>query len=180
MQPPSRGDSDREAFEALVERYIDRLYGVAWRITGSPQDAEDAVQDALLSAYQHWGEFRYASSGETWLYRITINAALGRTRRRRPEDYLTDTGYADVRITDWSEDLAQRIEAAELRTVLEDGIWRLPEEFRVALVLRDVQGFSTAEAAEVLEISEAALKSRLHRARVLLRQYVSTFFDPPR
>ena len=179
MEPPSRGPSEPGAFEALVELYIDRLYGVARRITGSPQDAEDAVQDALLSAYRHWGEFRHASTGETWLYRITINAALARTRRRRPEEYLTDTGYADVSSTDWSEYLARRVEAAELRVILDDGILRLPDEFRVALVLRDVQGFSTSETAEIIEVSEAAVKSRLHRARVLLRQYVSSCLEPP-
>ena len=177
MQSSSGEAGDRQAFEALVENYINRLYGVALRITGSPQDAEDAVQDALLSAYRHWGEFRQESSRGTWLYRITINAALARTRRRHPEDYLTDSGYEHAWITDWSEDLARRVEAAELRSILEDGIMRLPDEFRLALVLRDVEGFSTAEAAAILEVSEAAVKSRLHRARVLLRQYVSNSLE---
>jgi RNA polymerase sigma-70 factor (ECF subfamily) len=177
MQSPSGGASDRETFEALVEQYVDRLYGVALRITGSPDDAEDAIQDALLSAYQHWDEFRHAASRGTWLYRIAVNAALGRTRRRRPEEYLTDSGYEQAVVTDWSEDLARRVEAAELRSILEDGILRLPEEFRLALVLRDVEGFSTAEAAAILEVSEAAVKSRLHRARVLLRQHVTTYME---
>jgi RNA polymerase sigma-70 factor (ECF subfamily) len=177
MQSPSSGGRDREAFEALVEEYIDRLYRAALRVNGSPQDAEDAVQDALLSAYQHWGEFQHESSGGTWLYRITINAALSRARRRRPEEYLTDTGYAEERVVDWSEDLARRIEADELHAILEDGISRLPEDFRVALVLRDVEGLSTTEAAAILELSESALKSRLHRARVLLRQYISTYLE---
>jgi len=176
MQSTSDDDSDRPAFERLVEHYIDRLYTVALRITGSPQDAEDAVQDALLSAYQHWREFRGESSRGTWLYRITVNAALGRTRRRHPEEYLTETGY-ETSVADWSEDLAQRVETAELYRVVEAGIQRLPEDFRLALVLRDVEGFSTAEAAEILEVSEAALKSRLHRARVLLRQYVSNYLE---
>ncbi|HEY1295514.1 MAG TPA: sigma-70 family RNA polymerase sigma factor [Chloroflexota bacterium] len=177
MERPSGVPSDREAFEALVENYIDRLYRVAQRITGSPQDAEDALQDALLSAYRHWGEFRHASAAGTWLYRITVNAALGRARRRQPEEYLSDTGYAQAEVVDWSEDLARRAEAAELRAILEEGILRLPADFRVTLVLRDVEGLSTAEAAAVLELSEAAVKSRLHRARVLLRQYVSTYLE---
>jgi RNA polymerase sigma-70 factor (ECF subfamily) len=177
MDSPAGEHNDRTAFEALVEDYIDRLYRAALRITGSPQDAEDALQDALLSAYQHWGEFRHASTGGTWLYRITVNAALGRTRRRRPEDYLSDDGYAQAEVVDWSEDLARRVESAELRTILEEGILRLPEDFRVALVLRDVEGLSTAQAAEALELTEAAVKSRLHRARVLLRQYVSSYLE---
>src|SRR5215831_19540819 len=118
MESPPGVPGDREAFETLVEDYIDRLYRAARRITGSPQDAEDALQDALLSAYQHWGEFRHASAGGTWLYRITVNAALSRARRRRPEEYLADTGYRQSEIVDWSEDLARRAEAAELRSVL--------------------------------------------------------------
>jgi RNA polymerase sigma-70 factor (ECF subfamily) len=177
VESPSGASSDREAFEVLVEQYIDRLFRAALRLTGSPQDAEDAVQDALLSAYQHWGEFRHASTGGTWLYRITVNAALGRARRRRPEDYLADTGYRRAEIVDWSEDLARRAEAAELRSVLEDGILRLEQDYRVVLVLRDVEGLSTAEVAAVLELSEAAVKSRLHRARVLLRQFVSSYLE---
>jgi RNA polymerase sigma-70 factor (ECF subfamily) len=177
MQSPPGGASHREAFEALVEEYIDRLFSAALRITGSRQDAEDAVQDALLSAYRHWGEFRQASRGGTWLYRITVNSALGRTRRRRPEEYLSDTAYQQAEVVDWSEDLARRLETAELRALLEDGIVHLPEEFRVALVLRDVEGLSTAEAATILDISEAALKSRLHRARVLLREHISSYLE---
>src|SRR5215831_15611895 len=117
MESPPGVPGDREAFEALVEDYIDRLYRAAQRITGSPQDAEDALQDALLSAYRHWGEFRHASGAGTWLYRITVNAALSRARSRRPAEYLTDTGYGQAEVIDWSEDLARRAEAAELRAV---------------------------------------------------------------
>lgn len=177
MESPSGASSDREAFEALVEQYFDRLYRAALRLTGSPQDAEDALQDALLSAYQHWGEFRHASAGGTWLYRITVNAALSRARRRRPEEYLADTGYLQAEIVDWSEDLARRAESAELHAVLESGILRLHEDMRAVLVLRDVEGLSTAEAAAVLDLSESAVKSRLHRARVLLRQFVATYLE---
>jgi RNA polymerase sigma-70 factor (ECF subfamily) len=177
VESPSGASGDREAFEALVEQYLDRLYRAALRLTGSPQDAEDALQDALLSAYQHWGEFRHASAGGTWLYRITVNAALSRARRRRPEEYLTDTGYGQPDVVDWSEDLARRVEADELRSVLESGIVRLHEDYRVVLVLRDVEGLSTAEAATILDLSEAAVKSRLHRARVLLRQFISTYLE---
>jgi RNA polymerase sigma-70 factor (ECF subfamily) len=177
MQPPAGGTGDRRAFEGLVEQYLDRLYSVAFRITGSPQDAEDAIQDALLSAYQHWAAFRGQASGSTWLYRIVVNAALQRVRRRRPEEYLAETASEEVWVTDWSEDLARRVEAAELRWVLERGIGLLPEELRVVLVLRDVDGLATADTAAVLELTEAAVKSRLHRARVLLRQYLTEYLE---
>jgi len=177
MRPPPEEASDRQAFEALVGAYLDRMFSVALGITGSREDAEDALQDALVSAYRNWTEFRGESSGATWLYRIMVNAALQRVRRRHPEDYLTATGYAQESVTDWSEDLVRRVEANELRDVLERGILLLPEELRAALVLRDVEGLSTAEAAVVLDLSEAALKSRLHRARVLLRQYLSEYLE---
>jgi len=175
IEAARRGDQD--AYGRLVEPYRIQLHTHCYRMLGSVHDAEDALQDALLSAYRHWGEFRHASGAGTWLYRITVNAALSRARRRQPDEYLTDTGYTQGEVIDWSEDLARRAEAAELRSILEEGILRLPEDFRVTLVLRDVEGLSTAEAAAILELSEAAVKSRLHRARVLLRQYVSTYLE---
>lgn len=168
------GDQDDpQAFEDLIAGYSDRLYSIALRITGSPEDAEDAVQDAVLAAYQGWAQFRGEARGATWLYRIAVNAALQRVRRRRPEEELSATGYDQASIVDWSEDLLRRVEDADLHDMLERGIALLPEELRVALVLRDVEGLPTTDAAVVLDISEAALKSRLHRARVLLREWVA-------
>ena len=173
MQPPTGGEDERQAFATLIEEYADRLYGIALRITGSAEDAEDAIQDAMLSAYQAWAQFRGEARGSTWLHRIVVNAALQRVRRHHPENYLTDTGYDDPSVVDWSEDLSRRVEDAELREMLERGITLLPEELRVVLVLRDVEGLSTAESATILDVSEAALKSRLHRARVLMRQWIA-------
>ena len=165
-------EHDRREFELLIEGYTDRLYSIALRITGSTQDAEDAIQDAVLSAYQGWTQFRGEARGTTWLYRILVNAALQHVRRRHSDEYLNATGYDTDAVVDWSEDLDRRVEDAALREMLERGIALLPEELRVALVLRDVEGLSTTDAASILDISEAALKSRLHRARVLLRQWV--------
>ena len=173
MESPRPGPEDRAAFETLVAEYADRLYSIALRITGSHEEAEDATQDAFLSAYRHRASFAGQAQVGTWLFRIAVNAALQRVRRRHPEDYLDATGYDSARVVDWSEDLQRRVELAELHDTLEAGILRLPEELRVAVVLRDVEQLSTAEAAAVLELSEAALKSRLHRARVLLRSYLA-------
>jgi RNA polymerase sigma-70 factor, ECF subfamily len=166
---------DAQTFEGLIERYADRVYSIALRITGSPEDAADAVQDAFLSAYEHRGAFRGESTASTWLYRIAVNAALQRVRVRRPTEYLDTPADDDAEIVDWSEDVPRRVEAGELREILERGIAHLPENERVAFVLRDVQGLSTSEAAAVLELTEAALKSRLHRARVLLRQFLADY-----
>jgi RNA polymerase sigma-70 factor, ECF subfamily len=171
-EPAPRG---RAAFEALVNEYGNRLYSIALRITGSPEDAEDATQDALLSAYRARATFAGSAEISTWLFRITVNAALQRVRRRHPQDYLAETDLDRPELADWSDDVPRLVEAQELRAVLEEGIQRLPEDLRVALVLRDVEQFSTSEAAQILELSEAALKSRLHRARVLLRHYLSDY-----
>jgi RNA polymerase sigma-70 factor, ECF subfamily len=171
------GQDDRQAFEILIEGYSDRLYSIALRITASPQDAEDAVQDAVLSAFQAWAQFRGEARGSTWLYRIVVNAALQRVRRRSPEEELSATGYEASTVIDWSEDLSRRVEEADLHELLERGIALLPAELRIALVLRDVEGLSTTDAAAILDVSEAALKSRLHRARVLLREWVAGHLD---
>jgi RNA polymerase sigma-70 factor, ECF subfamily len=177
MAPPPGGEYERETFELLIEGYTDRLFSIALRITGSVEDAEDATQDAVLSAYQHWTQFRGEARGATWLYRIAVNAALQHVRHRAPEHTLIATGYTEAAVVDWSEDLTRRVEDADLREMLEQGISLLPDELRVALVLRDVEGLSTADSASILELSEAALKSRLHRARVLLRQWVADHLE---
>ena len=177
MRSPREEPGDPGVFEGLIEEYGDRVYGIALRITGSPEEAEDATQDALLAAYQHRERFRGQATIATWLYRIVVNAALQRVRRRPPVEYLEDSGLARVQIVDWSDDLARRVASDELRETIERGISLLPEELRVVLVLRDVEQFSTAEAADILELTEAALKSRLHRARVLLRQYLWDYLE---
>jgi RNA polymerase sigma-70 factor (ECF subfamily) len=172
--PPREGPID---LEGLVGEYADRVYAIALRITGSPEEAEDATQDVFLSAFRHRDRFRSESNVGTWLYRIAVNAALQIVRKRRPVEPLEETGYARAWVPDWSAELFQRLELGELRATIEQGIALLPEEARVALVLRDVEQFSTAETAAILELSEAALKSRLHRARVLLRLYLSDYLE---
>ncbi|HLZ07615.1 MAG TPA: sigma-70 family RNA polymerase sigma factor [Chloroflexota bacterium] len=162
-------------FELLVDEYGDRIYAAALRITGMPADAEDVLQETFLQAYEHRATFRGEASPATWLYRIAVNAALARLRQRRPTVYLEETGYDTPPVVDWSNDLGRRVEAAELREQLETGISRLPVDFRVVVVLRDAEGLSTTEVARTLELSEAAVKSRLHRGRVLLRQFLAEY-----
>ena len=171
MSLSSEGTPNLVAFEQLVEEYGDRVYGIALRITGSPPDAEDAMQDAFLSAFRGWSAFRAQASPTTWLYRIAVNAALQRVRQRHPDEYLVEEREG-TQIRDWSDDVPQAAARAELHSQLERGIQLLPPDLRVALVLRDVEGMSTAEAAAALDLSEAAVKSRLHRARVLLRGFL--------
>lgn len=174
MRWSRQGPFDPEAFDSLVGEYADRLYSVALRITRSHEEAEDATQDAFLSAFRHRADFRGQSDVASWLFRITVNAALQRVRRHRPAEYLTGDEEATPRRLDWADDPARRLEMGELRDTIEDGIGLLPEDLRVALVLRDVEQLSTAETAAILDLSEAAVKSRLHRARLLLRRYLVT------
>ena len=175
MGPLDERSSNVGDFERLVDEYSDRIYAAALRITGLPADAEDVLQDTFLQAYEHRMSFRGESSPATWLYRIAVNAALAKLRQRHPVIYLEDTGYESIQILDWSTDLERRVEASELREQLERGIGRLPSDFQVVVVLRDAEGLSTAEVAGILELSEAAVKSRLHRGRVLLRQFLADY-----
>ena len=169
------GPLTRAVFERVVEEFADRVYSIALRITGRHEDAEDALQETFLSAYRNWDEFRGEAQRSTWLYRIAVNAALQRVRQRRDDTPLEDLGYESEDVPDWSTDLPADVERSELLRELEAALGRLPEDLRVVVVLRDVGGLSTAEAAEALQISEAAHKSRLHRGRALLRQHLQQY-----
>jgi RNA polymerase sigma-70 factor, ECF subfamily len=178
MSLHSEGAPSPAAFEQLVEEFGDRVYSIALRITGSPADAEDAMQDAFLSAFRSWSSFRADASPRTWLYRIAVNAALQRVRAGRPVEYLSEEEGELEDVRDWSGDVPEAAARAELLAELERGIGLLPPELRVALVLRDIEGLSTAETAASLELSEPAVKSRLHRARVLLRGFLQDYLSP--
>jgi RNA polymerase sigma-70 factor (ECF subfamily) len=175
MERSDLNAGERGAFERLVEELADRVYNIALRITGDTNDAEDATQEAFLAAWRGWGGFRHQSSPTTWLYRIAVNSALQRVRRRRPTDYLTDIDD-EAPVQDWSASVAELAEQGELRDLLLGGLAQLEPEQRAVLVIRDIDGLSTAEAAEVLDISVPALKSRLHRARAALRQHLADYF----
>ena len=175
MSLSSEGTPDLVAFEQLVAEYGDRVYGIALRVTGSPSDAEEVMQESFLLAFRSWAAYRGQAAPTTWLYRIAVNAALMRVRARRPEELLSEQDEG-LEVVDWTADAAQAVLRGELHQQLETGITRLPEDLRVTLILRDVEGLSTAETSAALDISEAAVKSRLHRARVLLRHYLTDLF----
>ena len=163
------------SFDDIVEKYSDFVYNVAFRMMGKPEDAEDVAQDAFLSAYRAFERFRGESRVTTWLYRITVNAALMKLRKEKRARTLTRTGLEDVDLADWT-DVPERFAAnSELGRKLMEGIATLPDDLKAAVVLRDVEGLSNAEASEVLEVTVASLKSRLHRGRVLLRQHLDDF-----
>ncbi len=174
---------DIGAFESLVRRYDRNVFRIAQHITQNREDAEDVVQDAFLKAYQNLGQFQGQSKFYTWLVRIAVNEALMRLRRRRPdrmvsidEDVQTEEDSIPREIADWSPNPEQRYSQAELKEILGKTIQGLPPSFRTVFVLRDVEGLSTEETAAALELSVPAVKSRLLRARLQLRERLNKYF----
>lgn len=171
-------------FHEIVEQYTDYVYNVAYRILGNPDDARDAAQEAFLSAYRNYHRFRGQAKVTTWLYRIAVNASLMKLRKEKTARRVVQSGdVADREIPNTSPSVDEAPERAalnsELRQRLQHGLSQLPEELRVAVVLRDVQGLSNQEAADVLEISVPAFKARLHRGRLQLREMLAEYLYSP-
>lgn len=163
-----------ESFNALVEQYSDKAYNIALRILRNPQDAEDAVQEAFISAYRALPNFKGQSKLSTWFYRIVVNACLLKIRKDKTRGkYLSNMGYEDLVVPDWDNNPERAAINGELHDVIETGLGQLPPTLRAVVVLRTVQGFTNAEAAVILGISISALKARLHRGHVLLRKYLA-------
>ena len=177
-------NGDVAAFEQLVRRYDRNVFRIAQHITQNREDAEDVVQDAFLKAYGNLAQFQEQSKFYTWLVRIAVNEALMRLRRRRPErtvsldeDVKTEDDSLPREVADWSPNQEQMYNQSELRDILTRTIQGLPPGFRTVFVLRDVEGLSTEETAQALELSIPAVKSRLLRARLQLRERLSRFFQ---
>jgi RNA polymerase sigma-70 factor, ECF subfamily len=167
---------DRAAFEELVRRHADRLYAVVLRFVADAGEAEEVTQETFLRAWRSIDRFEGRSRFFTWLYRIGINEAKRRAARQPPATLvsLDDEPIPDA--PDWSEAPETRSQQSDLRRVLERTIRALPVEYRAPLILRDVEGLSTQEAAGVMELGEAAFKSRLHRARLAVRRALDQYF----
>jgi RNA polymerase sigma-70 factor (ECF subfamily) len=160
-----------------VRRHADRLYAVVLRFVADPGEAEEVTQEAFLRAWRSIERFQGRSQFFTWLCRIGINEAKRRAERRPPEGAVHSLEERPIDdAPDWSEAPEFRSEQADLRAALERAVRALPLEYRAPLVLRDVEGLSTSAAAEVMEIGEAAFKSRLHRARLAVRRALDEYF----
>jgi len=162
-------------FEEIVEQYGDFVFNLTYRILGNHADAEEAAQDAFLSAYRNFDRFRGDAKVSTWLYRIATNAALMKLRKDRNARMLNETGYEEMDLVSPTEGPEKMALNTELREHLENGLDLLQPNLKAAVVLRDVQGLSNEEAAEVLNLSVSSLKARLHRGRVLLRTYLQDY-----
>jgi RNA polymerase sigma-70 factor (ECF subfamily) len=173
---------DAAAFEELVNRYERKIFRLTMNITRNHEDAEDAMQDAFMKAYAHLGKFKEDSRFYTWLVRIAANEALMRLRKRRPNQFSLDEpieGDDDImprELEDWGPSPEQRYAQAEMHDILNQVIDQLEPEYRVAFVLRDMEELSTEETAAAMGISVAAVKSRLLRARLKLRQKLNRYF----
>jgi RNA polymerase sigma-70 factor, ECF subfamily len=174
-----------EAAERLVERYGDRVYRLAMRITGLNEDAEEAAQDALWTAARKIHMFKGESAFGSWIYRITANAAYQklRTRRQKSAEIALDDvlpaldgdGRHFEPMDDWSNRVDEQALQGELRDVLQRAIDGLPADYRTALVLHDVEGLSNPDIAEALGISLPAVKSRVHRSRLFVRKQLADY-----
>jgi RNA polymerase sigma-70 factor, ECF subfamily len=174
---------DLAAFEELVNRYEGRIFRLTMNITQNREDAQDAAQDAFLKSYQHLDRFQGDSRFYTWLVRIAVNEALMRLRKRRPnvvsldEPVQTDDDVIPHDVQDWGPSPEQRYARTEMNSILNEAMGKLDPIFRTVFQLRDVEQISTEETAELLGISVPAVKSRLLRARLKLREHLSPFFQ---
>jgi RNA polymerase sigma-70 factor (ECF subfamily) len=177
-------DGDLSAFEELVERYDRQLFRIAKHITHNREDSQDAVQEAFLKAFQHIGDFRGDSQFSTWLIRITVNQALMKLRKGRTakevsldDDFQADRDVFPREVVDWAPNPEEHYRRSELRNILVKAFEELRPILRSVFVLRDIEGLSTDKTAEVLELSVTAVKARLFRARLQLRELLSEYFN---
>jgi RNA polymerase sigma-70 factor, ECF subfamily len=175
---------DKRAFAKVVHQNSDHIYYLALKMLGNPQDAEDVLQETFIKAFNHIESFEGRSKLSTWLYRIAVNESLMLIRKRKKnithidDDIKTDKGdLIPKQIVDWCCLPEKELLSAETMVHLQDAIDTLSEANRAAFILRDIEGLSTREAAETLDISESAVKVRLMRARMQLREALSNYFS---
>ena len=174
---------DTAAFSELVNRYERKIFRLAKHITQNDEDAEDVLQETFLKAYSHLESFQGHSKFYTWIVRIAVNEALMKLRKRKSSrtislDEPTDTGEDTMvrEIAVWEENPEQKYSRDELREILDKAVESLKPAFRTVFVLRDIEEMSTEETASALDISIPAVKSRLLRARLQLREKLTKFF----
>jgi RNA polymerase sigma-70 factor (ECF subfamily) len=175
---------DEEAFNLLFRRHVGKVYRQAVRLMGSQEEAEEVVQDVFLAIYEKAQTFRGEAAFSTWLYRLTLNVALTRLRRKKRsrevhiEDYLPrfqDDGHHEVRpVVDWSQDVEAAVTNDDLRRVLQEALQQLSPLDKAVVVQSDLEGVSNAQIANALGLTVPAVKARLHRSRLFLRGTLAT------
>ncbi len=174
---------DGDAFSELVLRHESKIYGLCLKMLGNPEDAEDCLQEVFMKAYEALPGFRQEARFSTWLYRIAYNACLMRIRKKKLDTVSLDRpvrmGEDNIErdVADWTMDPRSGVMNEELNEVLAKHINELQPDNRIVFVLRDIHGLSTDDTANVLGLSVPAVKSRLHRARLFLRERLSDYFS---
>lgn len=174
---------DRAEFARLVETYSGVIYRLAVKMLANEQDAEDVLQETFIKAYNHLGNFNGRSKLSTWLYRIASNEALMLLRKRKqvplsieePVEFMEDE-QEPLQIKDWCCLPEPELMSAEARKYLDKALEDLPPSMRVVFLLREIEGLSTRETSEILELSESAVKTRLSRARMYLRDLLTSYY----
>jgi RNA polymerase sigma-70 factor (ECF subfamily) len=175
-----------DLFGDLVERYEQRLYNFGLRMCGDVCDAEDLVQDTFLNVHRYINSFRYETKFKNWLYRIATSTCIKKRRKSKyaPDHELSlddfkpsDDAQIEQEPPEWAKAPLEQLLNEELATVIKEGIVSLPEKYRLVIVLRDLEGFSTAETAQILNIKPTNVKVRLHRARLFLRDKLKGYYE---
>jgi len=183
-------NKDVAAFEELLGRYEDKLYRLAMRFVRNENDAQEILQEVFLSAWRNLPGFEGRAQFGSWMYRVTVNAALMflRARNRHPEVMLDDIEPGTLHKVaeqsvhgsseDWSQRPDEQFQSEELRRHIQTAVDALPDGLRTVFLVRDVEGLSTEETADLLGLSLPAVKTRLHRARLALREAIGQYFAP--
>jgi len=173
---------DKTSFEELLNSYASKIYALALRLTKNPEDAEEVLQDVFVAVYRKIDRFEGKSSFSSWLYRVAVNASFMKLRKNRQDksvkfDDISAAGQeALMPRTTSSEDVDSLTYRHEMRDRLEEAVNTLPDEYRPVFTLRDVDGLTTQEVANVLQLTVPAVKSRLHRSRLMLRRRLRSYY----
>ncbi|MBW2435731.1 MAG: sigma-70 family RNA polymerase sigma factor [Desulfobacterales bacterium] len=178
------GQYDR--FPDLVKRYEQKLYNFNLRMCRDAADAEDIVQETFLNVFKYLKDFRYETKFKNWLYRVAASTCIKKRRKSKfapqrelslDEFYPQSEAEVSDQVPDWAQMPLDKVLSNELLDKINEAIVTLPEKYRLVIVLRDIEGFSTAETAQILNLSDANVKVRLHRARLFLRDKLKGYFE---
>jgi RNA polymerase sigma-70 factor (ECF subfamily) len=176
---------DHERYSELIQRYEPLLYNFGLKLCGDSHDAEDLVQDTFLNVFRYLKNFRYETKFKNWLYRIATSVCIKKRRKSKfaPDRELSldeflpqDEAAVESDVPTWAAVPLEQLLNEELGNTLKEAILALPEKYRVVLVLRDIEGFSTEESAQILNLTPANIKVRLHRARLFLKDKLKAYF----
>ncbi len=175
---------NQEVIDQFLQRYQTRVYRLAFGILRNPQDAEEVIQEVFLRIFRKLHTFKGESSFSSWLYRVAINTTFMKIREKKGTEVMSleeverllDQESAKAGATDWARRPDDELLSEEAIGVITDAMEKLPDEFKIVVTLRDIDGLSTEEVGKLLELSPAAVKSRLHRARLFLRKRLEEFY----